>query len=149
MTTSLLRAARRVGRIGAAALALGALLVPGAGRATKPCAPDTWFADPGRPAAAYGAAASWVAIGVVVRRVERKVPAPNCALPDPTRCARSDRSSVTIRVERYERGAGPAELVLTAAPCAPDPPTAVGGRYRLYGSGADQYAMFEPLPTKP
>jgi hypothetical protein len=131
------------------ALALGALLLPDTVLAIKPCGPETWLADPTRPAAAYARAAAWVAVGVILRRVERKVPAPDCALPDRTRCAQLDRSELTIRVERYEQGAGPAELKLTAAPCAPDPPATAGGRFRLFGWGRDQYAMLEPLPAKP
>jgi hypothetical protein len=121
-------------------------LVAGPARATKPCGPMTYAANPTRPAAEFRAGATWVAVGVVVDRRERKEPFPNCALEDRSRCAMRDASTVRVKVERYEQGSGPVELVLGAASCAPDPPGRAGGRYRFYGTGVGLYVMYEELP---
>lgn len=115
--------------------------------ADKPCGEDSWFADPRRPAARYARLATWVAVGQVLGRAENRVPYPNCALPDRSRCAQWDRSVLTVRVERYEKGRGPATLVLTAERCAPDPPAEVGGRFRFFGrEPPDSYLMLEAVP---
>jgi len=120
--------------------------------ADKPCGPDTWFASPRRPAARYARLATWVAVGEVVGRAEKRIPYPNCALADRSKCAQWDRSVLTIQVERYEKGQGPATLRLTAQRCAPDPPAEVGGRFRFFGrEPPDSYLMLEAVtpPEKP
>jgi hypothetical protein len=91
---------------------------------------------------------AWVAVGVVVDRQERKVPYPNCALADRSACAQWDRSRLTVKVERYEKGKGPMELHLVAGWCAPDPPAQAGGRYRFYGNEPSSYVMYEERPRE-
>jgi len=119
------------------ALLIVALAAPPA-RASKPCREVDWRQE-----------ASWVAVGVVTARHERRIPYPNCALPDRTQCAQWDRSELVVRVERYERGDGPAELRLVSAWCAPAPPQEAGGRYRFYGNAPTEYVLWEPATVPP
>jgi hypothetical protein len=85
---------------------------------------------------------------VVVEREERKVPFPNCGLDDRSACNQWDRSTLTVKVERYEKGNGPLVLHLVSQSCAPDPPQQAGGRYRFYGDDPASYVMYEALPAK-
>ena len=107
--------------------------------ATKPCPPALGPAQ-------LRASVAYIAVGVVVDRQEKKVPYPNCRLADRSACAQWDRSELTVMVERYEKGKGPAELHLTAAWCAPEPPAQAGGRYRFYGDDPSFYLTLERLP---
>jgi len=124
---------------------IAALLVPSA-RASEPCSPNTYLFNPKRSSAEWTQLATWVAVGVVVEHREKKIPYPNCGLKDRSKCEIWDQSELTVRVERYEKGQGPAHLLLVAEMCAPDPPTTAGGRYRFFGHASTQYAMYEPEP---
>jgi hypothetical protein len=127
---------------------LCAVLIPTLVLATEPCGPDTYFANPARPARDYAARADWIAVGRVIRTLARRVPYPNCALADRSRCAQWDRSELTVLVERYEKGHGPRQIVITSAMCAPDAPTDAAGRYRFFGRGVPfHYSMFEALQS--
>jgi len=130
-------------------LALLALLHAVPAHAMKPCPEWTYFAKPDRSAAEWKRLATWVAVGVVVDRKERKVPYPNCGLEDRSACNQWDRSQLTVKVERYEKGTGPKELHLVAARCAPDPPTQAGGRYRFFGHDPSEYVMYKQARGAP
>jgi hypothetical protein len=132
-----------------ACLALLAVLCAAPAHAMEPCSPDTHLANPGRPSAEWSRLATWVAVGVVVDRTEKKVPYPNCGLKDRSACSQWDRSELTVKVERYEKGTGPKELRLVAAYCAPDPPARAGGRYRFFGHDPSQYVMYEQARGAP
>ncbi len=116
---------------GLAALAL----LPVAAAASKPCLPREVVREH----------AEWVAVGTVVERRERIIPYPNCALEDRSRCARWDVSPIVVKVERWERGDGPAELRLVPAWCAGDSPRETGGRYRFFGSDRSSFEDVEPV----
>lgn len=116
--------------------------------ALQPCHPDSYREDPNRSSAEWRKLASWVAVGVVAGRKERKIPYPNCALKDTSQCAQWDRSELRIKVERYEKGEGPRDLVLVAEYCAPDPPAQAGGRFRFYGQSLSAYVMYEAAGGK-
>jgi hypothetical protein len=105
-----------------ACIALLALFHAVPAHAMKPCPEWTYVAKPERPSAEWRRLATWLAVGVVVDRKERKVPYPNCGLEDRSACNQWDRSELTVKVERYEKGNGPAELHLVAAHCAGRPP---------------------------
>jgi hypothetical protein len=60
--------------------------------------------------------------------------------------AQWDRTTLTVKVERYEKGKGPMELHLRASACSPDPPNHAGGRYRFYGDDPSFYRMYQALP---
>jgi hypothetical protein len=140
-----MRAAFLAAGRGAALPLLLASALSGQARADKPCPPETVVASRREARARFGRLATWIAVGEVERRVEKHVPHPNCALDDRSKCAQWDRSELTVKVERYEKGKGPAELVLVAERCAPDPPGSAGGRYRFYGRGSSRaYLYFEP-----
>ena len=132
-----LRRAPRARKSRVVTLLVASLAASPAG-ASKPCREADWRQE-----------ARWVAVGVVTARHERKVPYPDCALPDPAQCAQWDRSELVVRVERYERGQGPAELRLVAAWCAPAPPREAGGRYRFYGDGTTEYVFWEAATVPP
>jgi len=128
----------------------GVLLITSAlVQAMSPCRPDTYFSNPKRAPSAWRADATWVAVGVVVDRKERKVPYPNCGLEDPSKCNQHDESVLTVKVERYEKGKGPLKLSLQAAWCGPDPPGQAGGRYRFYGQDESSFIMYEKLGAGP
>jgi hypothetical protein len=116
--------------------------------ATKPCSSDTWFGNKDRTAAEWAKSAAWVAVGKVSARKEVLEPYPNCQLADRSQCAMQDKSIVTLKVTRWEKGAvsGAKTLKLGAGWCAPSPPAKAGGTFRFYGREPGSYLYFEKLP---
>lgn len=125
------------------AISLSLILIAPA-LATKPCSPDSWFADQQRPSAEWAKLAKWVAVAKVKKRKEIVEPYVNCYAQDRSTCAMEDRSIITVKVLRFEKGNEKIKT-LTKSYCAPPPPKKIGETLRFYGNDPDTYIYYESL----
>jgi len=123
------------------------LLLIGSALATKPCSPDSWFSNPKRPSAEWAEMAKWVAVAKVKKRKEIIEPYHNCYMQDRSKCTMEDRSIITVKVLRFEKGQERIK-VLQKGYCAPSPPKKVGETLRFYGNDPESYLYYEPLEEK-
>src|ERR1035437_3762867 len=96
--------------------------------ATEPCPDNSWYSHPQRPAAEWLKQAGLVFVGTLTARAENIVPYPNCYLEDKSKCAMLDKSKISVRIDRWEKGGVPGlkTIDLAAAYCAQDPPKEIG-----------------------
>ncbi|MFH2204864.1 MAG: hypothetical protein ABIJ96_17255 [Elusimicrobiota bacterium] len=92
--------------------------------------------------------AKWVAIAKVTKRKEIIEPYANCYVEDRSTCAMEDRSIITVKVIRFEKGKEKIKR-LTKSYCAPPPPITTGETLRFYGADPETYIYFERLQAAP
>jgi hypothetical protein len=127
-----------------AMLGLG-LFAATSANATKPCWPNTWFANPERAESEWRKDAAMVFLGTIESVSENIHPYPNCMLEDKTQCPMKDSSSIIVSISRWEKGElkERQKLSLSSGFCAQNPPKDIGKHYRFY---TNSYDVKNPTP---